>query len=98
MNWYKKAKLIDLELLEEEKQLLLQCSWCKKWATNPNPQPGMTKQDYIWKVFEEMDPEEQKEIRDIEKAIWGGRGWKWDENIGISHGMCKECYNQMQGL
>lgn len=54
MNWYKKAKLINLD---PPRTMNLECMYCKRWATNSDSEL-VDREDAIWKKQSELDEEE----------------------------------------
>lgn len=62
MNWYKKARIVD-DSPQTEVARYVVCPSCGSWATNRSGKP---QEDFEWKFYYQMDPDEQLEI-DIAK-------------------------------
>jgi len=97
-NWYKTAKLVEkidpntahLHPSEQKKAYPV-CSWCGKFGTTESgtPEGG----DYIYKSFDEMDPEEKQQYFRLkpflERMNQGIASLK--DKIGFTHGICPDC-------
>lgn len=73
-----------------DKGMYLTCQYCGRWATHPiNDKSGRS--DYIWKKPEQLDPEEDKGVKD---AIHQLHNTNYKDVIkSVSHGMCPICFS-----
>ena len=56
MNWYKQSKIVDIEPDNTERNVFVVCPGCGRWATNGS---GSKKDNFDWKFYYQMNPEEQ---------------------------------------
>lgn len=90
MSWYKKALLIDKGITETDKDMFSVCQYCGRWATHPTTDKA-GRHEYIWKKPEELDPQEDRDVKD---ALYQMKNVKYEEvSKSISHGMCNICYD-----
>ena len=57
MNWYKTAKLVDMNTTDN--RTFLTCFRCRRWATSASGVPG---EKYQWKFYNQMNADERKEV------------------------------------
>jgi len=88
MSWYKKAKLAD-KAISDDQYIFSVCQYCKRWATNDGGYGKNPNQSY-WKKDNELNREEKQEAK---KAISDMRFGDLNNKTGISHTVCGYCMN-----
>ena len=92
-NWYREAKLIDKTKNDPTQTIYTACSYCNRFATSPDGSPNSNK---VWKLLDEMDPEEKEQTLNAMNIMQNqdNREEFKKSAIGISHGMCPECFEK----
>ena len=88
MNWYKKAKLIDVDY---PNGMRVQCAYCKRWATTTGEE-NRPRDFASWKKVGNLDDEEAMQLIKTEGKL---------DKMGIpniSHGMCPFCSGVAKNL
>jgi hypothetical protein len=86
MNWYRQAKLLDVDPTEKRKTYV-RCSTCNKFKTFED---GENEEDVVWKSFEEMNEEERKNL-EIAYRMCKEIGYR--APVGITDAYCQECFD-----
>jgi hypothetical protein len=77
MNWYKKAKLIDVDYPRE---MNVMCAWCGRWATTSDT-VNTPRENATWKKPNKLTYEEVLGVQRAQRK----------EQYNISHGLCPFC-------
>ena len=86
MNWYKKARLADVNYdAEGVNPLNIACQYCDRLATHPTD-VSATSETRTWKTIDELDPEEKMEFQ---AAIRNNK-------LVLSHGICDNCWGVLE--
>ena len=62
MNWYKQAKLIDID---PPKAMTMHCAYCDRWATTDKE--NAPKSEAIWKQEKHLTLEERNEVQETRR-------------------------------
>ena len=79
MNWYKKAKLIDIDPPNE---MVLHCMYCDRWATTEGI--NVPRETATWKKQTVLNDQERAQVAEAKSKSLNGVG-------GYSSGMCPVC-------
>ena len=69
MSWYKKAKVIDAVPDNPTRSVYFICYNCGRWATNDS---GSRLDNFDWKYYYQMDPEEQSIVDESKNKDYHG--------------------------
>jgi len=86
MNWYKKAKLIDIDPPNE---LVLHCMYCNRWATTEGV--NEPRETATWKKQDRLDDQERAQVAEAKAKSLDSAG-------GYSSGMCPVCVKIVKSL